>query len=671
MTMRKTTGNPSRKTAADLSPELGRLATTVMLNAGRLDDARRYAERSSDPAAHTALAAACLSREDYETARDAYLKALELGDFAPARQGAVNLLIYLAAHAAAREEWDQASQHLQEAIRAHPENPVVRRYSTAVQTAALMRGISADQMEEAIPHLEKLQLEEPGRADLAHQLAMMYHRRAIEMEGTNKAAKRDRAWELAFANWGLVIESDEYWRQWDEAREFVYEKQIDDAEVEKLRHETIGKVIKDLHNQYIKLYSDRGQSAHLERHKGLRAAWALELVMARALHETIKLLQSKNRVPETAIACGPLMWKHLGIVDKVEATARAALKLVPSFPAAQELLNGLTPVGMARVLIEEGQLMEAIVLLEEHLEKAARDAAARQLIATAYMRYAQTVVHQNLEEAVGYWVKAKSFGAAAADVETEISDAVFREAKKREEAGELAQADSVLRLGLKHAPNSKLLRDKLAQIANQRAIGVMNELGQGPTPTQVLSKLQSAQQILQAADRLVGPNHPVIVKSLNELNQIQAQMASAMLVNKVNGAIERANNAVQNFRPGENYYSVSTELNAALSILESAAREAPGEQAIRKHIVDLKTGIANVAQAEAIALNGQAVSIVNSLQYELSRAQYMTYTQRQNVCNQLRQAEGLLTQALNLSSGETSVRQNLDQIRLMIKALDR
>ncbi|MFZ5903256.1 MAG: tetratricopeptide repeat protein [Chloroflexota bacterium] len=589
--------NPPR----GMHPEFGRIAAAVMVKAGRLEEAQRFADASADPSAHALVASAYVGEQKYQQAKDAYLKALQLGDVAQARQGVTALLIYMAARESAHEEWDQAAGYLKEAIRADSDNPALRRYHEAVLTAALMRGVSADKMEEAIPHLEKLQEEQPSRADVAHQLAMIYHHRAIGLEETSESAQRDQCWERALANWAVVIESDEYWPRWDESREYIYEKPIDDAEVEKLRHQTIGRIIREIHDQYIRLYSDSNRKSHLERHKNLRATWGLELAMARALHETVKLLQSKGKMTGWVIPSGPLMWKRLGIVDKVADTARAALKLSSSFSPAQEVLNGTTPVGIAKIMIEEGQLMEAIALLEEYLAKSSRDPAARGFIASAYMKCAQTVVNSNLEEAIGYWVKAKSFGAPAAEVENEISGVVFKEAKKREDRGGLHDAESVLKLGLKHAPTSKPLRDKLAQISNQRAVNLMNGLKQNSTPSQVLATLQKAQTILQEADRLAGPNHPVLQKSLKDLGQIRAQMV----------------------------------------------------------------------HAEAIALNNKAMEMVNSLQYEFPRVQYMSYWDRQNLCTKIREAEGLLARAYELSVYDSTVRQNLDQVRALAAAICR
>ena len=580
----------SKKSAQGLKPEFERIATTVMLKAGRLEDAQQFADVSSDAEVHSLVAAALQAQKDYEHAKEEYLKAIKLEHYAPARHSVTNLLIYQAARHVAQEEWPQATTYLDQAISAYPDNPDLRRYNGAIQTTALMRGISTVEMKEAIAHLETLQAEDPSRADVAHQLAMFYHRQAIEAEETSKPGDRNQSWEKAFGNWALVVESYEYWRRWDESREFVYEKPIDDDEIERLRHETISKIIKDIHDQYIKVYSDSDKKSEADRHKDLRAQVALELDIAKALHETVTMLQEKGKISNPVIPCGPLMWKHLGIVDKVEEIARVASENFSSFSPAQDILNALTPVGLAKVMIREGQLREAIPLLEEYLDQFPEDVAAQSVLAEAYMRLAQATSVGNLDEAFKYWEKAISLGAQSEQVENEISDAVFREAKKYEKNKAFEEADRVLRLGLSHVPKSKLLRDKLASTANQRAEVLVSSLQDSTPPSEVLTTVEKAENILREADDLAGPQHPAIRKKLKQL---------------------------------------------------------------------------------ARYLNNPAVSIVDSLDDVLSRVQSMTNSEKQDLIKKLKVAQNMLERAHHLNSQDSSIRRNLEQIRMMVMVLSK
>ena len=582
----------SQKNTHGLKPEFERIATTVMIKAGRLEDAQRFADDSSDAEVHSLVAAALQAQKDYEQAKEEYIKAIKIEDYALARCSVTELLVYQAACHVAQEEWPQATMYLDQAISVDPDNPDLHRYNGAIQTTALMRGISAVEMKEAISHLEKLQVRYPNRADVAHQLAMIYHRQAIEAEGISNSKERDRSWEKAFGNWALVVESYEYWRRWDEAREFVYEKPIDDDEIEKLRHETISKIIKDIHDQYIKVYSDNDKKNDVDRHKNLRAQVALELDIAKALHETVVMLQENGKISNPVIPSGPLMWKHLGIANKVEEIARVALETFSTFSPAQDVLNALTPVGLAKVMIREGQLREAIPLLEEYLDQFPEDAAAQTVLAEAFTKLAQATSAGNLDEAFRYWEKAISFGAQAEQVENDIGDAVFREAKKYEKNKAFEEADRVLRLGLSHIPKSKLLRDKLASIANRRAEVMVSSIQDSSPLSKVLTTVEKAEKILREADDFVGPQHPVIRKKLKQL----AKYLNNPAVNVVNSLnLDNVLSRVQSM-PNSERQDLIKELKKIQNMLERAHHLDSRDPSIRRNLDYVRTMIAALSR---------------------------------------------------------------------------
>jgi hypothetical protein len=452
---------------------------------------------------------------------------------------------------------------------------------------------------------------------------------------------------MAIANWGLVIEADEYWKKWVESRQSVYGKAIPGDGIDKTRHAVIKTKVREMHDQYIHTFAHNGQEALAKIHRHLRSQWLLELAAAKALHDCIDFLKTKRGQPSVPVICGPIMWKHLGLTTQVESLAASARKLDSGFKPAQDLQEFLSDVGLARILVREGQQDEALSILREYLSKNPNERGAKDLLVEVLLAKSETLAATELAEAIELIKEAKSNGANEDTIQNATTHAVLNRLANIDE--NLDESEAALKLGLKLAPKSQLLMDKYAENAVSRVNVYLNGIiNSKPDPSVVVKAIEKAEKMMQDAAKVVGANHHKIQEKIRELQELA-------VVDKVNAAIERANRAINNYSPNVNMYSTISTLKDALRDLESAARQAPGLAIIQKHIHDLREVYAKV-------LNQAAVHLANSAG---SRASY----DRSGACNDLKSAEAYLVEAQSLVGYDRQISENLSQIRQMKAAI--
>jgi len=533
------------------SPEETALVVTVRVKQGRLEEARRLAHETRSIPAMLMVGAACATAGSIPEAQAAYRDVLALdGQNPQARSGLAGILLNMAARAAKDEKWSQSRACLQEAISLDSGSPELSRFLEAVESAEITGGGTISG-EDAIEKLESLLARNPEhpRADLLHQLAMLYHREAITLESSGShSKKRDEYWTRALAYWAVVIEEDTYWTRWLATRKTIYEQEIPVDELEKLRYESIRSRVREVHQQYAAAHSAEKQNKDAARHRRWMAQWHLEVNAAHAMKQVIEELQKKGKPVSFGIPSGPMYWKLTNKETEVRQAAETALKIAPE--PAQALLEALSLVGMARSLLKEAQLEEAIELLQTHLEKNPNDRSARELIQQALLDQVKTLATSDLRGAITAFQRLQAHGGKTAEAEKIIVAETLADVNKLLEDGKRREAENRLGMALQILPNSKPLKNK------------QNEL-----------------MISQHAE-------------------------------KVSKAVERINLALKKYESGAlNYQQILAEFNASQKELEEARRALPHEPKIQQHLRDLAGLRGDVINLEAVKIANSSTEI--------------------------------------------------------------
>ncbi len=559
-----------------------RLAVSVLIQNNQIERARQVVKNSKDAQAHVILGNAYLSKGQYDQARVEYRTAIKLEpQNKEARSQGVGLLLFLAAQQVKEKAWEKALGLLREAVEIDPANSTLQRYQLSIDAMSVMQGLSIDHLDRVIPVLEERQSKEPARGDLAHLIAMLAHRQAIELQEKADFQASEAAWKLAIANWGVVIEADEYWRKWATARQAVYaidDKPIASEELDKMRRQTIKENIREVHQQYVQLYTQAGQVDIARSHRRLRGLWTLELATARSLHDTRDFLTGRGKKPVLPVVCGPLMWDRLGMKDKVKSLAQEALKLDSSYKPAKDLLDALSAIGLGRVFLNEGQLDEAIAALEEYLKANPKDPAARAMIAQALLDKSQTLPQTGWKEALDLAKRAKQYGATEEQCQEYIGKVVLN--RIRELEGKDDQIEQVLRQALAQSPGNRLLKDRYADLVVSRTTKyIEKELAGSPDVDRIVTIFGRAETMFADADKVAGPNHPTIQKQMRDLREVHAKALNSM-------AVDLFNKAAQNVQ--YNRYSACEQLKQAERLCEQAKQLDPSNRTVQENLEQVR-----------------------------------------------------------------------------------
>jgi molecular chaperone DnaK (HSP70) len=636
-----------------------RLAVAALVNTNQIATAQELvnkADRLVKPDLLVMIATACTRQGEYKQALAGFTQALEIDPrHALARQGASDLLTYQAVQQIEKKEWRKASELIKQAIHLDPENDQLLRIQSAVEAAAVMTGISTDRLQDAITALERLQKGNPHRPDLAHQLALLNHQLAIEMDESSQSRLRDACWEKAFSNWAVALVNNEYWKEWGQFRQAVYDQVVSADEIEKLHRDRVSSKIREVHQQFIRAYSEANNTKEVERHKRLQALWMLELDSAQGLKDTLQLLPHAE---PALFPSGPLAWQQHNLQAQVEKAAQSALQKNKSFRPAQIVLEAAKPTGLARAMIRQGQYDDAIVILETYLLKAPKDKETQQLLAEAWQSKALLLAGSDLEAAIDAMRKAKSYGAIGEKIEESLAEAVLKRSLELEKAGKLEEAEKILRLGIKNLAQNRSLKDKLAEIARDRALKYMEtNIGKGKDPKKALSVLEKTQGMLRDADTVAGPRHPIIQGALDELQSARATLLNA-------AAVELANEAGEIFQEKDDYAGAMKKLDEALSLLNEASRGQPGDSTVKSNLEQVRQAKAALNSAQAGRLNARAVELANEAQQDAMQGW------RSSACSELRQAMELLEEAEDYDRYNSTIQNNKAQISQLIRALN-
>jgi tetratricopeptide (TPR) repeat protein len=252
----------------------------------------------------------------------------------------------------AAENWEGAARALDTWAHVDPGNEEVRsrlRQIGAHYPLALLRaGDRAAAAAALESHRSRCRSSD---SSTAHPLALIYTFWARALEDKS-APEADEAWLCAVENWGAVIGSDSFWKDWPARRQQAFGQAIPASAPEELRRRLVEDVPRLL-AEPIAAARARGDDGHAERLERLMITSEVELRAALLLAEFSRQ-DGSRRLPGDPPACGPRMLRRLGHLGPVsEAVGKAAL--------SGKLRNGTS--GIVWLL---GDLAVPWLLLEHH-----------------------------------------------------------------------------------------------------------------------------------------------------------------------------------------------------------------------------------------------------------------------------------------------------------------
>ncbi len=192
---------------------------------------------------------------------------------------------------------------------------------------------------QVIAALEQRQVSDPASLITAHSLGLIYYWSALHAVGDQRVA-----WfQAMIPNWAMVLESDEYWKQWCAERGQVYGEPIAGAIIEKARASIKEKL----------------QRCLVEASPDLENAFYLE-------GKAIRLLkQAKAGFRAEEIQSGPLMIKRLGLDAAVSEFFCSLLFVAQASPDQRQLMQCFSQLAYPAIYIERGQPQRALEALAQ------------------------------------------------------------------------------------------------------------------------------------------------------------------------------------------------------------------------------------------------------------------------------------------------------------------
>jgi tetratricopeptide (TPR) repeat protein len=672
------------------SPAQVEIAVKVYLNSGQLDRARKMiacADNSIRPDLHCSLGAVFAAKKEYEKALHEYKAALAIQ---PAHNRAIadSKAIYTSQAVSYLQCKDlrSALHCINEALALNSTDPDLASLAATIEVASALEGSDDQDPHQMLNAVEQAFQANPTNFPLAHKLALLYHQQAINLEeNADSPEQLHAAWDKAIAYWALIIEADSYWDQWFLARETYYGQTIAPEVREELRRSKVKERIRQVHRNFVSEYVKTEKSDDVERHQGLMAQWSLEFNTASAVRQMLEWLQRLGSLPPLPAACGPKGWEFFNAAGTVEQAAQQILNTDRKNEAALQIVESLTPIGMVRMLRKDGQLKEAVDLLEGYVAANSRKKLsgqfadtykdATELLVEMLIELGKTLVESNLTQAIAYWHRAIQMGAEVDQVNEIIAQSVFDQANRLADQEENKKALDLLEKGI-HAldkslkiqttsrrkelgeiPGKSLIGDVYAKIAIAEAVDMVKKAQKGQNLPKTIRALKEAKELLIRANYLIGPNHPAVDKNLEALDQVLADASTGSAVKMVNEAIEGYSKHKLSFK------DTLANLDEALRLLGEAGKVLPNDPDIKKNISDVRAVRSQIVTAEAGKLNQQGVEALSFAMNEIKKGN------KRAGLKMIDDAYQLLKDANNLAPNNTTISGNLDQATIIRNAL--
>ncbi|THV39837.1 CHAT domain-containing protein [Glycomyces buryatensis] len=238
--------------------------------------------------------------------------------------------------------WLREPQPLRDALAAmEPDDqsdPLAALCERLPADAPLFRLLSGARAEAISAWRERL-VANPGDMSAAHCLALASYWQAQRLEETGAWEQAEATWRTALACWATVINDDDFWVGWRQARAACYGQAVTPADSTRLRA-SLGQHLTDVLARTVERHASAGRPGPAARNRALLELFESEMEAARCLKEAGGLpLPAVDTADDTdssvtqTLACGP---GYLEIAGLRESFARFVAGAMPDGEAGEE-----------------------------------------------------------------------------------------------------------------------------------------------------------------------------------------------------------------------------------------------------------------------------------------------------------------------------------------------
>ncbi len=267
-------------------------------------------------------------------------------------------------------------------------------------------------------------------------------------------------WERSIAYWAMLVNAEAFWQA----------RCRGDGDVARRARQ---RLVEDLRNRL-----DRARREHEARHDDVvaDALQRLEVILDTEIDMGGRIASGGIRTPNGRVTCGPLLLRHLRLLDSVSQQVDRALEANPSNADLRALRDALSPLSHLAMLIQQEQPQRALDALAA-LPAGERDTPeARAMRARAQRLLGEQVASVGeFERALLVWQEAldnaQTAGEAAALRSQVASTCLHRVASMPE-----AQRDAAIALLDKthQVVDDEHIRARLAELLASRGIDTIN-----------------------------------------------------------------------------------------------------------------------------------------------------------------------------------------------------
>lgn len=410
-----------------------------------------------------------------------------------ARQALLALLKRQVKQKIAQHEWDAAGVAIGEALGIDPDNSELQEMLLVLGSHLPVNYLKADKRAEAATTWEKAQKKDPTDGKITHCLALLYFWEAQTLETQGKRREAISAWQGAIRNWVSLSYNNNFWIDWARKREAIY-GQIPKTAREGLRRkleELLSRKIADYQNNY--LTQQRTDDAR--RMSRLSLELSLELKSADALRQVAESLQQHGKKTNLSPPCGVLMLNHLGQLE----TAQKALALAEATQADEagtdQLHWCLSPWAFPWIMVQERRYEEAIVHLEQELQRNTSSQEGYDLLATAYLEQGKLLAAAGeLNRALETWQAAlghvRSRKNTGDEIRQEAEKAAVKEAMRLQREDDGKGLDKAIQLleKVRGIADTQRIKENLSDLYTTLGIKEGNDESQSETARMTKAK---------------------------------------------------------------------------------------------------------------------------------------------------------------------------------------
>lgn len=170
------------------------------------------------------------------------------------------------------------------AARLDPDLPELEQVAIEVGAPAIVPLVEAGLRPALIKWLSAQQLRQPTDLDLAHTLGLLWYWWAHELEAAGQVDQALNAWEGVIANWGMLLDHEDFLPAWIRSRLQVYRTEFKADYIVSLRQDIAARLVQDW-NHYAGQHATTGRKEWSREYLDLALRFQVEREGARLLQQ--------------------------------------------------------------------------------------------------------------------------------------------------------------------------------------------------------------------------------------------------------------------------------------------------------------------------------------------------------------------------------------------------